>query len=145
MFRKKQIPRFARDDIKWAFFGVRLRQIGHGAGVFDKFFQGGHDGGERKEFAEEVDLAPKLIVWNWLDEFFDGGKRDSVVLGDLRGGRAGDAKGFAFTCKLRNQAHSLCASCVHRSPGEKQIPHERVAEIAFQSRDTAESGYETQA
>src|SRR5260370_14683060 len=101
MFRKKQIPRFARDDIKWAFFGVRLRQIGHGAGVFDKFFQGGHDGGARKKIAKEVDLAPELIVWNLLDEFFYGGQRYSVVLGDLFGRRAGAANDFALPHTLR--------------------------------------------
>src|SRR5467141_5304991 len=122
---------------------TRLGKIGHGAGVFDKSFQCGHDGGARKEFAEEVDLAPKLIVRNWLDEFFGGRTRHRVIFRNLGGGRAGNAKGFAFAGKLRDQAHSLCASCVHRSPREKQIPHERVAEIAFQARDTAEARYES--
>ena len=74
-----------------------------------------------------VFVVPQLFVGDGLDEFLGGGTRDSVVLGDLRGSRAGDAKGFAFTGKLRNQAHSLCASCVHRSSREKQIPYERVA------------------
>src|SRR5258706_180734 len=83
-------------------FSSNLGQIRHGAGAFDKFFQGGHDGGAGEEFAEEVDLAAKLIVRNGLNEFFGGRARHGVVLGDLRGRRAGDAKGFAFTGKLRH-------------------------------------------
>src|SRR5260370_6758607 len=125
-------------------FSSNLGQVRHGAGVGDKFLQGGHYGGASKEFAKEVDLAPKLIVRDGLDEFLGGGTRGSIKFGDLRGGRAGDAKGFAFASKLRNQAHSLCASCVHSAPGEKQIPHECIAKIAFQARDTAEAGDESQ-
>src|SRR6266852_329954 len=126
-------------------FSSNLGQIGHGAGVLDKFFQGGRDDRTSKEFAEEVDLAPKLIVWNWLNEFFGGSTRDSVVLGDLRGGRAGDAEDFAFTGKLRYEAHGLRASRVDRSPGEKQIPYESIAKIALQARDAAEARDESQA
>src|SRR5260370_27266066 len=99
-------------------FSSNLGQVGHGAGVFDKSLQGGHNGGASKEFAKEVDLAPKLIVWDGLDEFLGGGTRGGVKFGDLRGGRAGDAKGFALAGKLRDQAHSLCASRVDRSSGE---------------------------
>src|SRR5712692_5054852 len=107
----------------WYFGQVRsasvrnLRQIGHRAGAFDKFLEGSHDRGASEEFAEEVDLAAKLVVRNRLDELFCDGTSYGVVLGDLRGGRAGDSKGFAFTSKLRHQAHSLRASCVNRSPG----------------------------
>ena len=104
------------------FSSVLLGKVGHRAGVFDKFFQCGHDGGASKEFAKKVDLGPKLIVWNWLDEFLGGCTRNGVVLGDLRGGRAGDAEDFAFTGKLRYEAHGLRPSRVDRSPGEKQIP-----------------------
>src|SRR5256885_12230416 len=37
-------------------------------------------------------LFRSLVVWNWFDKFFRGGPRCGVVLGDLRGRRAGDRK-----------------------------------------------------
>src|SRR5437667_3145829 len=101
----------ARSDLEFRLgkrrFGSNLGQIGHGAGVFDEFFEGGHDGGASEEFAEEVDLTAKFFVGNGLDEFLGGGTRHGVVLSDLHGGRVGDAKGFTFTGKLRYQADSL--------------------------------------
>src|SRR5439155_15926501 len=131
-----------------AFFSVRspgsrsakrlLREIGHGAGVFDEFFEGGHDGGAGEQFAEEVDLAAQLIVGNWFDEFLGGCARHGIVFGDLRGCGAGDSQGFALARKLRYQAHSLCASSVNGSSREKQVAYESITEIALQPRDAAE-------
>jgi len=54
-----------------------LGQVGHRAGVFDELFKGGHDGGASEEFAEEIDLAAKLIVGNGLDEFLGAAARGS--------------------------------------------------------------------
>src|SRR5689334_22382869 len=77
-----------------------LGQVGHGAGVFDEFLEGGHDGRASEEFAEEVDFAAKFLGGNGLDEFLGSGTGYGVVLGDLRGGRAGDSKGLAFSGQL---------------------------------------------
>src|SRR6266850_5013175 len=123
----------------------RLRQIGHGTRVFDEFLEGSHDCGASEQFAEKVDFAAKLIVRDRLDKFLSGRARHSVILGDLGGGRTGDAEGLAFSGKLRHQAHRLCASRVDRSPGKKQVPYESIAKIAFQARDTAEAGNESKA
>src|SRR6266700_6502765 len=122
-----------------------LRQIRHGTGAFDKFLEGSHDRGASEEFAEEVDLAAKLVVRNRLDELFCGSASYGVVLGDLRSRRAGDSKGLALTSKLRHQADGLRASCVNRSSGEKQIPHKSISKIAFQARDPAEARNEAEA
>src|SRR5437879_9577530 len=106
-------------------------QIRHRAGAFNELFQGSHDGGASKEFAEEVDLAPQIIVWNRLDKSLGGGTRYRIVLGNLRCGRAGDSKDLAFASKLRHQSDGLRTSRVNRSSGKKQIPDEGIAKIAF--------------
>jgi hypothetical protein len=73
-------------------------------------------------------------VRNWLDEFFGGRTRHRSYFVIWRRS-SGNAKGFAFAGKLRDQAHSVREL---RSPFApvKANPHERVAEIAFQARDT---------
>src|SRR5260221_7430453 len=86
------------------------RQIGHGAGVFDEFLEGGHDRRARKELAEKIDLPAKLLVRNGLDEFFGGGAGDGVELRDLRGGRASNAKSLAFRGELHDHANRVSAS-----------------------------------
>src|SRR5260370_7600241 len=105
-------------------FSSNLGQVGHGAGVFDEFLQGGHYGGASEEFAKEIDLAAKLIVWDGLDEFLGGRTRHSVKFGDLRGGRAGDAECFPFAFKLPHQARDLSAPSLAPSPRAKQIPYQ---------------------
>src|SRR5260370_15064987 len=129
-------------EVEW--FSSNIGQVGHGAGVFDEFFQGGHDGGASKELAKEIDLAAQLIVRDGLDEFLGRRTRHRVKFRDLRSGRAGDAEGFAFAGKLRHEAHRLCASRVDRSSREEQIPYKSIAKITFQARDTAEAGDEPQ-
>src|SRR5437879_11616301 len=99
-------------------WGSNLGQIGHGAVVFDEFLKGSHDGRASEEFAEEVDLAAKLVVGNGLDEFLGGGTGYGVVLGDLGGGRASYPEGFTFTGKLRYQADGLGTRSVDSSPRE---------------------------
>ena len=66
-----------------------------------------------------------------LHEFLGCCEGESVVLGNLRGGRAGNAEGLAFAGKLRDQANGVSASRVDSSPGEKQIAYERIAKITF--------------
>ena len=82
---------------------------------------------------------------NGLDEFLGGGTGYGVVLDDLRSSRARDAKRFAFTGKLRNEADGLGTRSVDGSSGKEQIADESIAKIAFQARDTAEAGDESQA
>jgi len=53
-------------------------------------------------------------------------------------------RAFAFTGKLRHEADGLSASSVDGSSGEKQIAHEGVAKIAFQARNAAEAGDESE-
>src|SRR5205807_8887702 len=112
----------ARSDLEFRLgkrrFGSNLGEIRHGAGVFDELLEGGHDGRASEEFAEEVDLAAKLVVGNGLDEFLGGGTGYGVVLGDLGGGRASYPEGFTFTGKLRYQADGLGTRSVDSSPRE---------------------------
>src|SRR5258708_3483356 len=120
------------------------RQIGHGAGVFDEFLEGGHDRRARKELAEKIDLPAKLLVRNGLDEFFGGGASDGIELCDLRGDRASDAKSLAFRGKLRNQADRVSAAGVDAPSSQKQVARERVTCVALQTGDAAETGDQTQ-
>src|SRR5258708_23986079 len=102
-------------------FSSHLGQIWHGAGVFDEFLQGGHDGRASEELAKEVDLSPQLIVWNWFDKFLGGRTSLGVVFRDLLGRRTCDAAGFAFARQWRHPTPALGPSFVHRSPRENQI------------------------
>src|SRR5258708_990968 len=120
------------------------RQIGHGAGVFDEFLEGGHDRRARKELAEKIELPAKLLVRNGLDEFFGGGASDGIELCDLRGDRASDAKSLAFRGKLRNQADRVSAAGVDAPSSQKQVARERVTCVALQTGDAAETGDQTQ-
>src|SRR4029077_6343283 len=93
-----------------------------------------------EEFAEEVDFSAELFVGDGLDEFFGGGASDGVELGDLRGGGAGDLQGFALWSELRDEADGLRARGVDAAAGEKQIAHEGVAEVTFESWYAAKAG-----
>src|SRR5260370_18183413 len=90
-------------EVEW--FSSNLGQVGHGAGVFDEFFQGGHDGGARKELAKEIDLAAQLIVRDGLDEFLGRPPRHKGKFRDLPSGRAGESEGFALAGRSRPTAH----------------------------------------
>ena len=84
--------------------------VGHGAGIFDKFFEAGHDSGASKEFAENFDFAAKLFAGDRLDELFCGDARAGVEFCDLRGGGPGQLECFTFGRKLRHETHRLRAS-----------------------------------
>jgi len=120
-------------------------EIRHGVGGLDEFFQGGHDRGTCKEFAEEIDFAAEFFVRDGLDEFFRGGSRGAVELGGLSGRGARDAQGFTFGSELRDQADGLGACGVDAAASQQKIADEGVAEIALQARDAAEAGDEAEA
>jgi len=83
-------------------------------------------------------------VRDGLDEFFGGGTGDTVELGDLSGGSAGDLQSFTFGGELRDEADRLRASGVDAAAGEEEIANEAVAEIALEARNAAKAGNEAE-
>ena len=64
----------------------RSRQIRMRPRVFNELAQAFHDGGPRKELAENVDFAPQFVRGERLDEAFRGGGRRAIEFCGLRGG-----------------------------------------------------------
>src|SRR5258708_11384877 len=126
-------------------FSSHLGQIWHGAGVFDEFLQGGHDGRASEELTKQVDLAAKLIVRNGLDEFFGGGTRSRVKFRDLCSGRARCPQHFTLCRELRDQSRYLGASSVDTSTRQKQIARKGVARVTLETRNPAKARDQSQA
>src|SRR5260370_40677037 len=79
-------------EVEW--FSSNLGQVGHGAGGFDEFFQGGPDGGARKKRAKEMALAGEVNVREGRAGFLWRRTRDRGRFCDLGAGSQGAARAF---------------------------------------------------
>src|SRR5215469_1564520 len=123
----------------------RLRQIWHGARIFDEFLQGRHDFGPDKQFAENIDLLLQLRVRNGFHELLGRRARHRIIFGHLCGRGPGDAKSFSFAGELCHETYGMRATRIEGAARKQQIPHNSVAQVAFQARDASKSGNKPQA
>src|ERR1700747_399037 len=99
---------FSRGTLKWAAARLRIsfsvwsvlishsRQVWLRVFTFDKFAQPGFDRRAGEQFAENVDLALKLVIGYRLDECLGGGRGLAVELAELHGGCVRHAQRLAF-------------------------------------------------
>jgi hypothetical protein len=119
---------------------IHSRQIGLRIRALDKFAQARFNRGLGEQLAKELNLLPQFGVGNWLQKLFGDAACNAVEFLDLRGGEARDFERIAFGHELANQANLLCLGCVNAPPGQQQVAHNSVAQIALQTRDAAKAG-----
>src|SRR4029077_1919198 len=146
MWRENYIRRSARRNPLIRAGQMRgLGLVGHGAGIFDKFFEASHHSGAVKEFAENFNFEAKFFAQDRLDELLCGDARAGVEFCDLRCGGPGQLKCFTLGCKLRHETHRLRASGIDAAARQQEIADEAVAKIALQARNAPESRNESEA
>src|SRR4029077_8729554 len=98
-----------------------------------------------KQVAEDVDLALQFLIRNRLDESLRGCGRLMVEFRQLCGRGTSGTQGFALSDHLAHETDLLGLRRIEAAPGEQQIAHDCIADIALQTRDSTESGNQTQA
>src|SRR6185369_6646166 len=121
------------------------RQVRQRVSTLNKFPQAGFNSWFRKQIAENVNLSLQFFTRNWLDEFLGCSRRLAIKLRNLRRRGSRSSQGLTFPNDLADQANLLRLRCIEASPCKQQIADHCVPQVAFQSRNAAKPGNQSQA
>src|SRR5271156_1271823 len=118
----------------------KLGQVRQGIGAFGEFPQPRLYSGLLEQLAKNVDFASQFVKRNRLDKFLRRCRGVPVKFLQLFGRGTRDAQCIAFRNNLTDQADGLRLGGVDAAASKQQIADDRISEISFQPRDTAETG-----
>ena len=117
-----------------------LRQVRMSSGAFHELPQVLHHCRPLYQFAKQVDFPTHLFPWNRFQKPLRGSTGRAVEFADLRRGGACHAQRFLFGGDLADQTDAKSLRRIDASPGEEQVTHDAVAEVALEARDAAKTG-----
>src|SRR6266571_2895063 len=129
----------------WVGIGCSLSwQIRLRVGALHKLFQCGFDGWSRIQIANNLNLAPQLIIRNRFSKLLGGSSGMTVELAKLRSGHTRNSQRFAFCDDLADQPSLLGFCGVKTPPSKHEVAHHRVPQIPLQPGNSAKAGDQPQ-